>query len=129
SAGDHRADPVAAVGRAASESPGYATYAELAIIITGVERRCMLKRPFAFAAAGLLALTAGACASDADADNADNGSSTTPTLDVGAAFYPLEFLASQVGGEHVAVTGLAPPGVDAHDLELTPSQVGEVDEA
>lgn len=89
----------------------------------------MLKRPFAFAAAGLLALTAGACASDADADNADNGSSTTPTLDVVAAFYPLEFLASQVGGEHVAVTGLAPPGVDAHDLELTPSQVGEVAEA
>ena len=43
-----------------------------------------------------------------------------------AAFYPLQFVAERVGGGRVAVTGLASPGVEAHDLELTPSQVADL---
>jgi zinc transport system substrate-binding protein len=70
------------------------------------------------AAAGLLAVVAaGACAPGP----ADAGS-----VQVVAAVYPLEYLAEQVGGGHVAVTGLTPPGVEAHDLELTPSQVAGI---
>lgn len=85
----------------------------------------VLRRLVPSALAGLLALTAGACA--ADDGQASGGSDTA--LDVVAAFYPLEFLATRVGGEQVNVTGLAPPGVEAHDLELSPAQVAEVSDA
>ena len=45
---------------------------------------------------------------------------------VTAAFYPLQWAAERVGGEHVAVTGLTKPGAEPHDLELTPKAVGEL---
>ena len=45
-------------------------------------------------------------------------------MPVTAAFYPLQFAAEQVGGEHVRVTSLTKPGVEPHDLELTPRAVG-----
>lgn len=44
-------------------------------------------------------------------------------LAVVAAFYPLEFAARQVGGTHVEVSALTPPGAEPHDLELTPKQL------
>lgn len=69
----------------------------------------------------LLALSVSACAADDG-----SGPAETDQLQVVAAFYPLEFVAEQVGGERLAVTGLAPPGVDAHDLELTPQQIAAV---
>jgi zinc transport system substrate-binding protein len=47
-------------------------------------------------------------------------------LSVAAAFYPLQFVAERVGGTHVAITPLAPPGVEPHDLELSPSAVRAV---
>jgi zinc transport system substrate-binding protein len=46
-----------------------------------------------------------------------------------AAFYPLEFLAARVGGEHIRVAGLTPSGVEPHDLELTARQVTTLLEA
>lgn len=49
--------------------------------------------------------------------------------DVVAAFYPLQFVAERVGGEHVAVTSLTPPGGESHDLELSPSSVARVGDA
>jgi zinc transport system substrate-binding protein len=45
---------------------------------------------------------------------------------VTAGFYPLQFVAERVGGSRVAVTPLAPPGVEPHDLELSPSAVRSV---
>ncbi|WP_380167713.1 metal ABC transporter substrate-binding protein [Jannaschia sp. R86511] len=51
-------------------------------------------------------------------------------VEVLASFYPLQYVAEQVGGDAVAVSNLTPPGADGHDVELTPSQVarlGEVD--
>jgi zinc transport system substrate-binding protein len=42
---------------------------------------------------------------------------------VAAAFYPLAFAAEQVGGDRVAVTQIAPPGAEPHDLELTPGDL------
>ena len=49
--------------------------------------------------------------------------------DVVAAFYPLVFVAEQVGGEHVTVRDLTPPGADSHDLELSPLDVVMLQEA
>ncbi|WP_147795913.1 metal ABC transporter substrate-binding protein [Cellulomonas sp. Y8] len=69
----------------------------------------------ALAAAAAVAVAAGlAACSPADADDRH---------DVVAAFYPLQFVAERVGGEHVAVTSLTPPGGESHDLELSPSAV------
>ncbi len=47
-------------------------------------------------------------------------------MPVTAAFYPLQFVAERVGGDHVRVTGLTKPGVEPHDLELTPKAVGSL---
>jgi zinc transport system substrate-binding protein len=44
-------------------------------------------------------------------------------LDVVAAFYPLAFAAEQIGGSAVNVVSLTPPGVEPHDLELSPDDV------
>lgn len=44
-------------------------------------------------------------------------------MGVTAAFYPLQYAAERVGGDHVYVTGLTKPGAEPHDLELTPQQV------
>jgi zinc transport system substrate-binding protein len=57
-------------------------------------------------------------------DSSAGGSSGK--LDVVASFYPLEFIAKSVGGDAVNVTTLTAPGVEPHDLELTPKQVGAI---
>ena len=54
---------------------------------------------------------------------------TPGKVDVVAAFYPLQFVAEQIGGDHVAVTNLAKPGAEPHDLELSPSQVAAIADA
>jgi zinc transport system substrate-binding protein len=46
-----------------------------------------------------------------------------------AAFYPLAWLAGQVGGPGVDVRNLTRPGAEPHDLELTPRQVIDVGES
>ena len=46
-----------------------------------------------------------------------------------AAFYPLQFVAEQVGGDAVTVVGLTPAGAEPHDVELSPQQVAELGEA
>ncbi|MFJ9394520.1 metal ABC transporter substrate-binding protein [Streptomyces californicus] len=73
-------------------------------------------------ALGLTALSA--CSTSDAADGGDGGK-----LKVTASFYPMQFLAERIGGEHVAVTGLTKPGVEPHDLELTPRQIGSISES
>jgi zinc transport system substrate-binding protein len=46
-----------------------------------------------------------------------------------AAFYPLAFAAEQVGGKQVDVHNLTPPGAEPHDIELTPGDVGRLQQA
>lgn len=46
-----------------------------------------------------------------------------------AAFYPLQYVAQQVGGAAVSVTSLTEPGIEPHDVELTAAQVGEIADA
>ncbi|WP_127127217.1 metal ABC transporter substrate-binding protein [Georgenia sp. SYP-B2076] len=77
-------------------------------------------RGLAVAAASALALAA--CSTSAP--RSDGG-----PLEVMAAIYPLQYMTEQVGGEHVHVTPLTPPGVDAHELELSPNAVAQLTRA
>jgi zinc transport system substrate-binding protein len=43
-----------------------------------------------------------------------------------AAFYPLAFAAERIGGEHVDVRNLTPPGTEPHDVELSARDVERV---
>ena len=43
-----------------------------------------------------------------------------------ASFYPLQYVAEQVGGEHVTVDNLTPPAAEPHDLELAPAQLRDI---
>ncbi|MFD3942482.1 metal ABC transporter substrate-binding protein [Streptomyces sp. NPDC058579] len=72
---------------------------------------------------GLVTLSACGGASDASDKSADG------KLSVVASFYPMQYLAEQIGGDHVAVSTLTAPGVEPHDLELKPKQIGELGEA
>ncbi|MEU6313887.1 metal ABC transporter substrate-binding protein [Streptomyces sp. NPDC047014] len=50
-------------------------------------------------------------------------------LGVTASFYPLQYLAEQIGKDHVKVTTLTKPGVEPHDLEITPRQAVQLSAA
>lgn len=50
-------------------------------------------------------------------------------LSVVTAFYPLHFLTEQVGGDLVGAHDLTPSGADPHDLELSPVDVGMIEQA
>src|ERR671936_860384 len=50
-------------------------------------------------------------------------------LQVVGAFYPLAWAAQQVGGGRVDVIDLTPPGVEAHDTNLSARQVAQVQSA
>jgi zinc transport system substrate-binding protein len=54
-------------------------------------------------------------------DAAANGSDDR--VSVVASFYPLTFVAERIGGECVNVTNLTPPGIEPHDIELSPDAV------
>lgn len=80
----------------------------------------------ALAAATALALPAvalAACSTD------DGGGSDDGTLQVLASFYPLQYVAQQVGGDLVSVDNLTPPSAEPHDLELAPAQVRAIGDA
>ncbi|MEU6976260.1 metal ABC transporter substrate-binding protein [Streptomyces sp. NPDC046371] len=70
-------------------------------------------------------VTLSACSGTSDAAGKGSGGK----LDVVASFYPMQYLAEQIGGGHVAVDTLTKPGVEPHDLELKPKQIGELGEA
>jgi zinc transport system substrate-binding protein len=50
-------------------------------------------------------------------------------LHVVAAFYPFAYVAERDGGDHAEVTNLTSPGLEPHDIELTPQQVAEISQA
>lgn len=63
-----------------------------------------------------------------------SGCSNQPTADPSrlsavVAFYPLQYVVEQVGGDQVSVTNLTLPGTEPHDLELTAKQVASVGSA
>ncbi|MFJ9897623.1 metal ABC transporter substrate-binding protein [Streptomyces sp. NPDC091280] len=77
----------------------------------------------ATAAATALGLgTLSACSDSAAAANTDK-------FDVVASFYPLQYLAEQIGGSHVHVTSLTKPGQEPHDLEISAQQIVALQES
>src|SRR5262245_38592878 len=50
-------------------------------------------------------------------------------VDVVASFFPLADAATRIGGRHVAVRNLTPPGTEPHDLELSTRAADEIDGA
>ena len=65
----------------------------------------------------MLGVLGAACSSSND--SAAGGDS----ISVVAAFYPVATAAEAIGGDCVDVENLTPPGVEPHDLELTPDDV------
>ena len=81
----------------------------------------MKMRRLTAAAMALLVLATG-CTSP-------TGSSGSGRLSVVVAFYPLQYVVEQVGGDQVSVANLTLPGVEPHDLELTAKQIASVGSA
>ncbi|MET8566894.1 metal ABC transporter substrate-binding protein [Streptomyces sp. NPDC004783] len=75
----------------------------------------------AVAALGLGTLSA--CSGDSAA------AGNTDKFDVVASFYPMAFLAEQIGGDHVNVTSLTAPGQEPHDLEVSTKQRAQLEES
>ncbi|MFI7240780.1 metal ABC transporter substrate-binding protein [Streptomyces qinglanensis] len=85
----------------------------------GHRPRRLIRTSAALTALGLASLPLAACGSDSD----DNGK-----VQVAASFYPMAYLAQQIGGDHVEVSNLTKPGTEPHDLELSPKQTGQLSE-
>ena len=86
-------------------------------MLVSLMRLCLL--------ACLLPLTmAAGCAAAGPANSVD--AKQPGQLTVVAAFYPLQFVAQRVAGNHADVTSLTQPGAEPHDLELTPRQVARL---
>ncbi|MEV7613694.1 metal ABC transporter substrate-binding protein [Streptomyces sp. NPDC089799] len=79
------------------------------------------------ALAGAVALGAAALTACSGAEAAGGGKDGK--LAVTASFYPMQFLAERIGKDHVKVTSLTKPGVEPHDLEITPKQTGRLGES
>lgn len=86
----------------------------------------MTKRILAAACAAATALTLSACMSPS---TSGGSSSKDGKLTVMASFYPLQYLAEKIGGEHVSVSSLTPDGAEPHDLELSPKMVDSLSSA
>jgi zinc transport system substrate-binding protein len=75
-------------------------------------------RPAALLAATTLLLTAcGGAGADAG------------KVSVVTSFYPVQFVTERVAGDRADITNLTAPGGEPHDLELSPRQVAEVQDA
>ena len=88
------------------------------------------RRHLAAVAALALAGSLASCAalspgSDSTAAASGAGPTAAPSgaLTVSTSFYPIQYLAQAIGGEHVAVTSVTPTNVEPHDFELSPKDV------
>jgi len=69
------------------------------------------------------AVLSGCAAFTDDSVGLDNG------VQVAAAFYPLQYVADRVAGDHAEVENLTAPGGEPHDLEPTPRETADVAQA
>lgn len=87
-------------------------------------RRRLISGSAALAVTALGLGTLSACSGSAAADGRTDGK-----LDVVASFYPMQYLAEQIGGKHVHVTSLTQPGQEPHDLEISARQTAGLQNA
>jgi zinc transport system substrate-binding protein len=85
-----------------------------------------LRRPLPLAVSAGVVLALTACSSTGSGGSGDGDGDGIAVL---ASFYPLQYVAEQVGGDLVSVDTLTPPGAEPHDLELSPAQVDGVGRA
>lgn len=85
-------------------------------------------KPVRAAAVAALVLVVLASCGDDDSDAA-SGQTSSDVISIEASFYPLQWMAQQVGGDLVDVTSLTKPGAEPHDLELTPRDVADLADA
>ncbi|MFF0103803.1 metal ABC transporter solute-binding protein, Zn/Mn family [Streptomyces hirsutus] len=85
-------------------------------------RRRLIPASAVTAVTALALGTLSACSSDSAA------AGNTGKFDVVASFYPMAFLAEQIGGDHVNVTSLTQPGQEPHDLEISARQTAQLEE-
>jgi zinc transport system substrate-binding protein len=62
-------------------------------------------------------------------DSSAAAGNSSGKLDVVASFYPLQYLAQEIGGNHVSITNLTEPGQEPHDLEISAKQTAQLQEA
>src|SRR5688500_15544829 len=77
----------------------------------------------ALAAALAVATLAGCGGDDAGSDDGD------AAVSVVAALAPLAHVAELVGGDRAAVDSVTPAGAEPHDVELSPDQVADIEDA
>ncbi len=85
--------------------------------------RIEARQPWMAPAACLLLVTG--CGLGASGSGAAVGNG----LDIQASFYPLQWIAEQIGGDLVTVSSLTPAGAEPHDLELSPQDVAAISDA
>ncbi|MDQ3569241.1 MAG: zinc ABC transporter substrate-binding protein [Actinomycetota bacterium] len=83
-------------------------------------------RPIVLALAVTLGLGVSACGGD---DERATPNTSDANLQVVASFYPVAESAKRVGGQQAEVVNLTPAGTEPHDLELTPRQVDQLEDA
>ncbi|GBF10277.1 metal ABC transporter substrate-binding protein [Tepidibacillus sp. HK-1] len=62
-------------------------------------------------------------------NNQNQGVDQDQKFTVYTSFYVLADFAKKIGGDHVEVTNVIPPGVEPHDFELTPKQIAQLNQA
>ncbi len=82
----------------------------------------VMKFPLRLAAAVAAPLVLAACGGPSSGGDAEQ-------TQVVASFYPLEYVAERIVGEHATVTTLTSPGTEPHDLEMTVRQTAQVFDA
>lgn len=115
------------MARACSEGPAGGTLhagriAALAVALAVAVSGCSTSSPSGEPAAG-------AASAAASSGGAPSPTVTAGAIQVAASFYPLAYAVERVGGPRVAVTNLTRPGAEAHEVELTPSDVATVESA
>ncbi|GAB2472230.1 zinc ABC transporter substrate-binding protein [Promicromonospora xylanilytica] len=73
-----------------------------------------------------IALAATAALAGCSTQGAGGSAGEADGVTVLASFYPLQYVAQQIGGDLVTVDNLTPPAAEPHDLELSPAQVREI---
>lgn len=99
--------------------------------LRGVQILPPTRRGLAVLALVPLGLGLAACGGTAGSDTGVTGGGGPggERLSLVTSFYPVEFLASRVAGEHAEISTLTSPGVDPHGVELTPRQVAALGSA
>ena len=85
------------------------------------------RRVLSAAAAAALGLSLTACSALSTESSEPSGSDApkdaSGTLSVAVSFYPIQYLAETIGGDHVSVTSLTPTNVEPHDYDLSGKEV------